>query len=465
MNLFPFCAARRRACPDLESRLVTPARSALAALLAILSAAGATASPPVPLTKTVRFAPAPGPLDNPLKGWCTYTDAGPIRQPYSMVYRYVSWKELEPTEGRYEFAAWERRTWDGDPLAKGKRIVFRVYLDYPGRPSGVPDWLTAKGVRMRRYEDYGGGASPDYDDPQLVAGLERLIAALGARYDHNPRVAFVALGVLGFWGEWHTYPHAEWFASSETQRRIVDAYHRAFPDKILMGRYPSGDLGTEPWLGYHDDMFPADSNGAEDWNFMPMMRRSGRTENWRSAAIGGEMEPGKATQWLGVGFGTTRAAMEAMHVTWIGPYSPAIEPNQTADFVQSCQRMVRRMGYQFRLSEIRVDTRAYAGTTLPVSVDGVNEGLAPFYYPWPVQMALIRPDDTVAKVVGVPVDVRTWQPGDFHFAASMSLRVPAGRYRLVLGIIDPWLGRPAVAFANDLPRVGGWIVLTDIEVN
>jgi len=29
---------------------------------------------------------APGPLDNPLKGWCPYTDAGPIHQPYSMVF-------------------------------------------------------------------------------------------------------------------------------------------------------------------------------------------------------------------------------------------------------------------------------------------------------------------------------------------------------------------------------------------
>ena len=33
-----------------------------------------------------------GPLDNPLKGWCPYTDAGKIHQPYSMVFQYISWR-------------------------------------------------------------------------------------------------------------------------------------------------------------------------------------------------------------------------------------------------------------------------------------------------------------------------------------------------------------------------------------
>ena len=41
-----------------------------------------------------------GPLDNPLKGYCLYTNAGKIHRPYSMVFQYVSWKELEPVEGR-----------------------------------------------------------------------------------------------------------------------------------------------------------------------------------------------------------------------------------------------------------------------------------------------------------------------------------------------------------------------------
>ena len=63
------------------------------------------AGPPVGEEVVVRPEAAPGPLDNPLKGWCPFTDAGPIRQPYSMVFLYAPWKDLEPEQGRYAFPA------------------------------------------------------------------------------------------------------------------------------------------------------------------------------------------------------------------------------------------------------------------------------------------------------------------------------------------------------------------------
>lgn len=152
----------------------------------------------------VRPKPKAGPLNNPLKGWCPYTNAGDIHQPYSMVFQYVSWRDLEPVKGEYRFEEWEKK-W-GVASAKGKHIVFRVYIDYPSRPSGLPEWLRKAGVAETAYTDYGGGKSPDYDDERMIAGCERLIAALGKRYNSHPRVAFIELGLLGFWGEWHTYP-------------------------------------------------------------------------------------------------------------------------------------------------------------------------------------------------------------------------------------------------------------------
>lgn len=57
-----------------------------------------------------------------------------------MVFLYLPWKELEPEEGRYAFDRWERLAWSA-PEAVGKHVVFRVYVDYPSKPSGLPDWL------------------------------------------------------------------------------------------------------------------------------------------------------------------------------------------------------------------------------------------------------------------------------------------------------------------------------------
>ena len=179
----------------------------------------------------VRPESATGPLDNPLKGWCPYTDAGPIHQPYSMVFLSVPWKKLEPEEGRYAFEQWERRDWSV-PAAQGKHVVLRVYIDYPSKPSGLPDWLKDQ-VKSTPYTDHGGGVSPDYDNPRMVAAMESLIAAMGRRYD-GTRVAFLELGLLGFWGECIPGRDAL-YAKPETERPGDRGLPAGLPEQDLDG--------------------------------------------------------------------------------------------------------------------------------------------------------------------------------------------------------------------------------------
>lgn len=422
--------------------------------------AGLLLAPPIQI---VRPAPALGPLDNPLKGWCTYPDAGRIDQPYSMVFLYVPWKELEPTRGYYAFDAWERKAWNTG-AARGKHIVFRVYIDYPTRPSGLPDWVREAGVKVTPYKEQGGGESPDYDDPRMVDAMHRLIAALGKRYNPNPRVAFVQFGLLGFWGEWHTYPRSELFAKPSTEKAVLDAARVAFPDKKVMNRYPSGYAGRQRWLGFFDDMFPEDTDGKEDWQFLPRLRTSGRQDAWKTVPFGGEMVPGAAKRQLGGGFATTMKSLEEGHFSWIGPYSPAIAGLSEPDLLANSRAMVRRMGYEYRLDEIRLPHEVRRGGTIEVEVRGTNQGVAPFYYRWPVEMALEDAQGRIAQRWTTGVDLRAWLPGTFRFASSAKVAVKPGRYRLMLGIQDPWTGKPAVGFANALPRRSGWTRLAQVRI-
>jgi hypothetical protein len=431
--------------------------------LSLLLGATATGMEAIADERVIPLPPGPGPLDNPLKGWCPYTNAGPISQPYSMVFLYVSWKELEPHEGEYAFEAWERLAWES-PLAKGKHIVFRVYIDYPGQPTGMPDWLIAKGVKRTPYHKEGGGLSPDYNDPRMVTAMERLIAALGRRYDQNPRVAFVEMGFLGFWGEWHTYPHTELFAGLDTQQRILEAAHQAFPHKILMTRYPAGPAGKDPWIGFFDDMFPEDTDGSEEWKFLPVMRRSRRTDNWKQAAVGGEMVPHMAKRWLGEDFQHTLQNVETAHFTWIGPYGPALDSTTEPDFLTHSQALIHRMGYEFRLTDIRYTASVRRQNRLKIAISGHNLGVAPFYYPWPVELALMDAKGRIAETLPVSTDIRAWLPGPFRFAASLPVHAAPGRYALCLGIRDPWTGKPAIGFANALPRRGGWTLLSELTI-
>jgi hypothetical protein len=409
---------------------------------------------------TVQPRPQPGALDNPLKGWCPYTNAGAITQPYSMVFQYISWRELEPVENDFRFDAWEQ-TWDS-PAAKNKHVLFRVYIDYPGKPSGLPDWLRDAGVKETVYDDYGGGKSPDYNDPRMVAAMEHLIAALGQRYNQDPRIAFIQLGLLGFWGEWHTYPRSALYASPDTERRIIDAYRKAFPDKSLMVRYARDYAGKQQWIGFHDDMFPADTDNGQDWSFLAGLRREQRTENWQRAVVGGEMEPGEAERWLGTDYDSTRMMLTRTHFTWIGPYCPALVKSDDDQFRSRSEELVRTMGYNFELTEIKHSGESMR--TVHITLKGTNTGVAPFYYPWSVEWALLDASDRVVSVQKTDWDIRRWLPGPFAESAEIDFVAPPGRYRLAMGVRDPWKDQPAIRFANDCPVIDGWTIISEIEL-
>ena len=410
-----------------------------------------------------RPAAALGALDNPLKGYCLYTNAGKIHRPYSMVFQYVSWKELEPAEGKFAFEAWEKKAWD-HARAKDKHVVLRVYVDYPSKPSGLPDWLRAQGVQETSYRDYGGGNSPNYNHPKMVQAMERLIAAMGRRYNSHPRIAFVQLGLLGFWGEWHTYPRAELFASEATQHRILKAYQKAFPDKQLMARYADGVLAKYKGIGFHDDMFPEDTDNGEDWSFLARMRRGGHADGWKQNVVGGEMVPHAAQKWLGNQWAHTQEMISRSHFSWIGPYGPALDENVSLNLQARSDQLVRKMGYQFRLTEVRHSKRVALGKGCVVLVRGVNEGVAPFYYRWPVKLAWLDTKGNLVSEIKLQDDIRKWLPGKFQFGTVLSVPEQTGIYQLGVGVIDPWKKKPAIRFANELTLQSGWSILGQVEV-
>ena len=114
-------------------------------------------------------------------------------------------------------------------------------------------------------------------------------------YDSDARLGFVQTGLLGFWGEWHTYPHTSWFPPLSTQARIWDAYIAAFPTTMLMQRSPSlNGTSLRPRLGFFDDSFcyeTLSASAARQWFFWPSVVAAGQADFWKTAPMGG---------WLGL---------------------------------------------------------------------------------------------------------------------------------------------------------------------
>lgn len=414
------------------------------------------------MAKTLTLPAGPSPLDNPLKGWCAYSDPGFVHAlPVAMAYEYTSWRELEPRPGIFAWDTFEKK-WDA-PLASGKRVILRLFLEYPNQPTGLPPWVIGSGVKRTPYDtkEVGKGQCPDWDDPKLLEPLLKFIAAFGKRYNSHPRVAFVQLGTLGFWGEWHTWPVSKLMASEETQRAVVAAYRAAFPNVPLHARMPY-PATNQPWLGYHDDLIPSDSLGPADWQFLPSLKKAGRAENWRVAPFGGELEPGAAKKWLGEGWPTLQESVEKLHFSWIGPYCPANEKDLTSEQKSRAEALVRRMGYSFRLTRLTYGTDSSG--VLKISLDGVNEGVAPFYRNWPLELGLLDETGRDVTLTRPSVDLRRWLPGPFSVKASL-LGIPSlPKLRLAVRVVDPWEGAAKpLRFANKLPVVrGGWTILTTL---
>jgi hypothetical protein len=400
----------------------------------------------------------------PLKGWAPYTTAGKIHQPYSMVFLYASWKELEPVEGQFEFEKWEKEDW-AHPQAKGKHVIFRVYLDYPTKESGIPSWLLEKGVETEKYSQHGGGITPNYNHPEMRKALANFIAALGARYNLNPRVAFIQLGLLGHWGEWHTYPQVERFADHTTTKIVVAAYRKAFPDKMLMARYPRGYAATPKWLGFHDDLFPADTQNGKDWAFLTTLKASGQDKNWKVAPIGGEMEPFQAKKWMVHQYGNTRKALLNGHFSWVGPYCPALVEISDKGYLDHCKELIQRMGYDFQIRTYKHNKTIKQGDPLRLFLTGANQGIAPFYYKWPVRLVLIDGDGKTVTTE-TDLDIRRWGPGEFKtLLTASSNNLSPGLYRLGIGVIDPWTKKPRLQFSSKMGlHKDGWQIFSNLEI-
>jgi len=231
-----------------------------------------------------------------------------------------------------------------------------------------------------------------------------------------------------------------------------------------MVRYARGYAAQQAWIGFHDDMFPEDTDNGKDWSFLAGLRKAQRTDNWKAAVVGGEMVPGKATRWLGEDFNTTRSMLDRSHFTWVGPYCPALVETDHQEFDLRSAQLVRKMGYEFELTEVSHPATVPAGQALPLTLNGQNRGVAPFYYPWSVQWALLDSSGKVVSVQQTDWDIRKWQPGTFAERAELSFAASPGQYRLAIGILDPWQNRPAIEFANNALVKEGWTILSELRV-
>jgi len=413
---------------------------------------------------------AAAPADNPLKGFMPYQ--GSYTFPHSLEWFYLPLKDLQTGTS----------TFNWDPLeahlaaiaGRGHQAVFRVYLDYPDVAYGVPSFLSA--VPKHAYTDYGNGTdatsfSPDYSNADLQRAVLNFITALGARYDNDPRIAFITAGLLGFWGEWHTYPYDTWAPTPTFMNQVLDAYQSAFPHTPILAREPKDSVNMDrPRLGFHDDSFAYTTVGSTAWYFWPKIAAANLQDCWKNRPIGGEVRPEvqsclwndtpctPSDQGFDLCVGTTHASWMLNH----GAFTNAWGTTQLARATAGAQSL----GYTLHVPRATLES-PLAGKALQGTVTMENRGVAPFYYPWTVQMAVL---DKAGNLSSWPLDwdLRTVLPGSplTRTFQGPNSGLPAGDYTLLLGVPNPMAGGHPLKFANttqDQHRVG-WLTLGSFSV-
>ena len=416
-------------------------------------------------SEPVKLTPGASPVDNPLKGLVPY--AGRDGFPHSLEFQYLSLSELMIGPETFDWRPLDRLL--DEASRRGNQTIFRVWLEFPDRQSGVPKFLLDAGVKLTQWNNEKDqrqrpNLTPDYEDERLVAALERFIAALGQRYDGDPRIGYITAGLLGSWGEWHTWPRDDLFASQNTQLRVLDAYQKALIKTRILIRYPSAANAIRP-MGYHDDSFAWQTLDTAQGSFMSKMKAAGEAalNKWRTQPIGGEIRPEIWGQVFDHAPRDTRCedfdtCVRQTHVTWLMDSGMFKSENESARIHRALEQ-VRNMGYDFFVETADI---ARKDSIVSVRLCVTNQGVAPFYYDWKLELAAVSPSGDIVRRWPVDWKLTRLLPGEspriWRADVDVSNLKDQGLV-LAVRVINPLPGGKPLRFANAEQdrNVKGWL--------
>jgi hypothetical protein len=341
----------------------------------------------------------------------------------------------------------------------------------------VPQYLLDSGVRLTVLTNAHTGIaeqfSPDYEDPRLRKALTNFVAVLGARYDGDPRVGFVQVGLLGAWGEWHAHHLGpKYFASPAVQDEVLNGFEHAFKKTRILVREPKSVSMSQRPFGWHDDSFAYQTIAPPADCFLGKLARFGGLDQWKSQPIGGEIRP----EIWGCVFDVPSCApkgqefdrcVEETHASWLMDSGMYRERPSSAR-VAHAEALVRRLGYEFYISDAQ---SGWSPTDRSISVvlRVQNRGVAPFYYDWPVKLAVLNERHKLAATWPTEFKLTGILPGAPDAIWSFTkagIQLPAGTYKLLLQVPNPMRNARGIYFANrsqDLDRAG-WLTVGALEV-
>jgi hypothetical protein len=385
----------------------------------------------------------------------------------TVIYLRIPWSYIEPEEGRWNWSVLDTpaQRW----IAKGKQVAFRITASESWTRWATPKWVHDAGARGYDFrpgkgvEANGPFWEPDFDDPVFLAKLDHFLAAMAARYDGNPEVAFIDVGSLGVWGEGHTWSSTKRLITLAQVQRHVELHKEHFRKTLLVANDDLGGsqaTGPSPVMDYvvargltlRDDSILVQPGrkayfhaawAQAFWPHVPVILES---EHYGSSKARGCWQDGRLFL----------QAVEDYHASYASiHYWPREFLAENRALVEN---MSRRLGYRLQLVESSWPESVRLGERLAFSSTWRNAAVAPCL---PGGYPAVTLKDSKGGIAGVFVDetfdVRSLpvdMPGkaesrrqESRFLLPFQLR--AGRYELFVSI-GTRTGTPKIA----LPLAG-----------
>lgn len=406
---------------------------------------------------------------NPLMGYAPGAWKLEISQDIFLLYMDITWAELEPEEGVFDWETIERENQLDRWRKEGKHLVLRFVCDIPGdKPHmDIPKWLYEKTGRDGTWYEgaYGKGFAPDYNNELLIRYHSRAVQVMGEHLEKDGLISFIELGSLGHWGEWHVnYGQGiKRMPKEQVRNQYVTPWLEAFPKAFFLMRRPFSIVNTYS-MGLYNDV----AGKKEDTKEWLKWIQEGGTYNqtmeenamfpmpdfWKKAPSGGELTSSlPMEELLQTNVKETIELLRLSHTTFLGPN--VAEKAYKDGYAQ----LLKNMGYRLWISQAR-----WRKNSLELIWE--NDGVAPFYGDWKTYLYLENPEGKVMEKPQVKIELPQVLPGEkveteTLFATEKVKNLLKKGYRLSVGIEDPMTGRPQVRLAMKCGYADGRNVLWD----
>jgi hypothetical protein len=454
---------------------------------------------------------------NPLKGFATMFNLGGAVDtfPHSIRGNLFAMDDIMLAPGDFQWNVID--DFLDEQTQSGNHVFFQVNIDPANGTSWMPqfikeqmtedDWYfletTSFNPETMEFEVTFQDSIPNWNNQLLYNSMLELVDSMGARYNGDPRIFMVQIGLYGSWGEWNIPGEAvqagygNFQMSDDKQLELASRFEAAFPDNYILARYPD-NMPDPQTYGYSDGLFFAQSIDASNpFYFDNLLKASRADENWRLHPIGGEIRP-EYQRYIWDQFPNQLSypdqpetpqdvydCLDSIRPTWLFAHHVIIKvlensPGNTTTTLadpqddpahivnvsewENAMRANKALGYTLSIDSCRITSEnGHPG----IEVNFRNSGLAPMYCDWSVEFAAI--DQTGALI---PLGSTDWNIYSIIPDVEQNYRsfiseetLSDGVYTFLLRIVNPLsaLSENAadVTFANSTmdEHMEGWLTL------